>query len=210
MVHVWYVHTYIYTYIYNILTYIQMANKYKPVETKDITTQLFSQNHNKNLAWPGLPHLTLVKPDWCPDSDPGWFVRPSVRPSVTRAALRRTQGSIFVVQKCSSSSSSSSPVLFPGPVEQQRERGRGSGRFGGGDGDDEEARRKGKVVCGGGRRWGEEKRGEGRCVGSCIPWILASSSFYKMTRCFISLSPFSSAFSSSSDTTTQLEQQQAM
>jgi hypothetical protein len=31
-----------------------------------------------------------------------------------------------------------------------------------------------------------------------------------MTRCFISLSPFSSAFSSSSDTTTQLEQQQAM
>jgi hypothetical protein len=31
-----------------------------------------------------------------------------------------------------------------------------------------------------------------------------------MTRCFISLSPFSSAFSPSSDTTTQLEQQQAM
>jgi hypothetical protein len=98
-------------------------------------------------------------------------------------------------------------VVFPGPVEQQRERGRGGrGRFGGGDGDDEEARRKGTVVCG-----GEEKRGEGRCGGSCIPWILASSSFSKMTRCFISLSPFYSAFSSSSsDTTTQLEQQQAM
>lgn len=90
-------------------------------------------------------------------------------------------------------------------MEQQRERGRGGELFGGGDGDDEEARRKGTVVCG-----GEEKRVEERCGGSCIPWILASSSFSKMTRCFISLSPFSSAFSSSSDTTTQLEQQQAM
>jgi hypothetical protein len=97
-------------------------------------------------------------------------------------------------------------VVVPGPVEQQRERGQGGrGRFGGGDGDDEEARRKGTVVCG-----GEEKRGEGSRGGSCIPWILASSSFSKMTRCFISLSPFYSAFSSSSDTTTQLEQQQAM
>ncbi len=90
-------------------------------------------------------------------------------------------------------------------MEQQRERGRRGGRFGGGDGDDEEARGKGTVVCG-----GEEKIVEGRCGGSCIPWILASSSFSKMTRCFISLSPFSSAFPSSSDTTTQLEQQQAM
>ncbi len=163
--------------VHNIHTYIHMATKYKPLKTKDITTQLFSQNLNKNLAWPGLPHLTLVKPDWCPDSDPGWLVGSSVRQSV-----RPSQGPLFVVHKGRSSSSKKAavrggrrrrrrrhPFSFPGPWSSNGSAGGGRGRFGGGDGDDEEARRKRTVVCGGGEG---ERRREGR--GGKVRWQLHS------------------------------------